>query len=262
MSMDTRSETNSPHTTERTRSPSDELWRYVDPYIRWRWLLVACVVIGLVGTYIVTKLQPPVYRATAVLVVDTETAPASDEGAQLASTYAQLVTRPIILQQAAKLVDHVSAADLARRVQSSVESTTGLIDIMVDDTNPSSAATQANAVASAFTSVLATQGLGFKYPVIVFQPAIPPAAPDHPNPVRNALIGGALALVLAIALIHLLDLLETRPKPAVGPTEQVNERMHVGSANGMVKGSVDLQSAASVDTAVQSADGMSRGDGA
>lgn len=240
------------------RGQPDELRQYIAPYVRWSWLLGLCVLLGVVGTYIVTKLQPPVYRATAILVVDAETAASPDEGTQLANTYAQLVTRPIVLQQATTLAGHVSESELATQVQSAAESGTGLIDVAVDDTSPTRAAARANAVATAFTSVLVTQGLGIKYPIVIFQQAVPPTAPDHPSPVRNAVIGGILAFALALALIYLLDRWDTTPQLA----ESSPERADVSSANGMVKEPVDLDSTTPIDTGSQSADSVRYGDGA
>ncbi|MGZ3598563.1 MAG: hypothetical protein ACXWQR_05700 [Ktedonobacterales bacterium] len=231
--------------------------------MRWRWLLGLCVLLGVVGTFAVSKLQPPVYRATAVLVVASESAPSPDEGTQLAITYAPLVIQPIVLQRAASVVGHVSARELAGRVHSTAESNSALIDISVDDTNPSRAATRANAVATVFTSVLVEQGLSVRYPVVVFQQAAPPAAPDHPSPTRNAVIGGALALALAIVLIHLLDLWESRPTAAVKSSEAIaSEQVNRGEANGVVKEAIDLESAPSVDAATPGADSLSHGDDA
>jgi len=246
------------HTDEVGRSQPDELRRYISPYARWSWLLLLCVLIGMVGTFIVTKLQPPVYRATTVLIVDAETAPAPDEGTQLATTYAQLVTRPIVLQGAARLAGHVSARSLAERVQSTVESNTALIDIAVDDTSPSRAALQANAVASAFTSVLVQQGLGTRYPVSVFQQAVAPATPDHPNPIRNAVIAGVLAFVLAVALIHLLDALDAQPTMAAKPNEQVD----LGAGDRVPQEGIDLESTDLVDMSPHSAESLPLGGGA
>jgi Mrp family chromosome partitioning ATPase/capsular polysaccharide biosynthesis protein len=55
------------------------------------------------------------------------------------------------------------------------------------------------------SSQLATQQITAANSVSVFQPATPPLAPDHPKPLLNAAIGGALGLVIAGVLIWLLE---------------------------------------------------------
>jgi Mrp family chromosome partitioning ATPase/capsular polysaccharide biosynthesis protein len=55
------------------------------------------------------------------------------------------------------------------------------------------------------SSQLATQQITAANSVSVFQPATPPLVPDHPKPLLNAAIGGALGLVIAGALIWLLE---------------------------------------------------------
>ena len=55
------------------------------------------------------------------------------------------------------------------------------------------------------TSQLTSQAVTATSNVSVFQPATPPAAPNHPRPLLNAVIGAALGLVIAAALIWLLE---------------------------------------------------------
>lgn len=57
----------------------------------------------------------------------------------------------------------------------------------------------------AVSSQLTTQQITTANSVSIFQPASPPVAPDHPKPLLNAGIGGALGLVIAGTLIWLLE---------------------------------------------------------
>jgi capsular polysaccharide biosynthesis protein len=189
--------------------------RYLAALLHWLWLLALCTVIGAAGTFLVTKLgQAPIYRATTVLVVDQQNAPDPTAGAQLATTYANLITQPIVLQTAAAQVGRISATELAQRIHVYAESNTELIDISADDPDPARAAVLANAVGSVAITALNQLGLAIKYPVVIYQPAVPPTAPDHPNPLQNSLVGGALGFAFAAVLIYMLDFLEGRKRTA------------------------------------------------
>lgn len=174
---------------------------------RWLWLLALCPVIGAAGTFVVTKAQPPIYRATVVLLVK-QTVGSPAAGAQMAATYVQLINQPVVLSRAASETGGISPSGLAQQVQVVEESDTALIDVSVDDVNANRAAELANAVASAFIAELNEQKIADQYPAVVFQPAVPPTTPDHPQPFQSSLVGGALGFAIAIVLIHLFSLLE------------------------------------------------------
>jgi capsular polysaccharide biosynthesis protein len=184
--------------------PGHDVRSYFVAFSRWLWLLALCTALAAGGTFIVTRLQQPIYRATTVLVI---TVPSTVDPSQsnLSATYAKLIMQPVVLLQAASQLGDTSAAQLANSVQAVPDSSTGyLINVSVDDPNPDRAAAIANAVASAFISTVNEQGLGDKYPVQVFQPALPPTTPDHPKPLQNTLIGGVMGFALAVALVHVL----------------------------------------------------------
>ena len=95
-------------------------------------------------------------------------------------------------------------------------------------TAPSRAAALSNAVAGAFISKISGQAITASYPVVVIQPAIPPAAPDHPKPLLNTLIGGAGGLVIALVFIQLLDAADARTRSA----RPVEKTAHVNNNRG------------------------------
>lgn len=135
-----------------------ELRAYLLLFKRWLWLLAVCAVIGGVGTFIMTSLQPPIYRATALLVVDQQPVGQDTYSAVLASdqlvaTYANLAVQPSVLKRAAANVGGITATDLATRVHAAGESGTQLIELQVDDGSPTRAAALANAIATAFIAV-------------------------------------------------------------------------------------------------------------
>lgn len=70
-------------------------------------------------------------------------------------------------------------------------------------------------------SQLASQHLQSVDSVRVFQPAIVPTAPDHPRPLLNAEIAGALGLAIAGSLVFLIELLDDRIRSTERLTELV-----------------------------------------
>jgi capsular polysaccharide biosynthesis protein len=188
--------------------------RYLAAFARWFWLAGLCVVVGAAGTFVMTEIQTPVYRATTILFIGQQSASVPLVDTQLVTTYAQLISQPVVLSEAARQVGGITPTDLARHVQASAESNTSLLDVSVDDPDPNRAASLANAVAGAFISEISRQVITAAYPVAVFQPAAPPATPDHPKPLLNTLVGGAFGLAIAVVLVHLLNLLEKRTYPA------------------------------------------------
>jgi succinoglycan biosynthesis transport protein ExoP len=57
---------------------------------------------------------------------------------------------------------------------------------------------------------LITQELAARNNVLVFQPAIPPSRPNHPNVLLNTAVAGALGLVVAVCLTFLVEFMEDR----------------------------------------------------
>ncbi|MBA2678582.1 MAG: polysaccharide biosynthesis tyrosine autokinase [Ktedonobacteraceae bacterium] len=191
-----------------------ELRYYFALVVRWSWFLGLCILLGGGGTYIVSKLQNPVYRATTLLIVDQKSSsdPYSNVLAnnQLVTTYIGLINQPSVMERAASQVGGVSATSLAGRTQVAAQSGTQIIVLQVDDTDPVRAAVSANAVARAFIDVLAQQNVTSKDTVRIFQLATPPTSPDHPKPLYNSLLGAVLGLILALCFVILHAFLDDR----------------------------------------------------
>lgn len=135
-----------------------ELRGYLTLVKQWLWFFALCATIGGGATFIVSSLQRPVYRATALLIIDQRNVGQDSYSAvlasnQLVSTYASLVVQPSVLQVAAQRVGHVSAADLTGRVHASGIASTQLVQLQVDDTSPTRAAALANAIGEAFITI-------------------------------------------------------------------------------------------------------------
>jgi capsular polysaccharide biosynthesis protein len=195
--------------------------QYLAAFARWFWLAILCVVVATAGAFVMTAIQTPVYRATTILFVGQKSSNVPLVDTQLVTTYQQLISQPAVLGTAAGQVGGITSTDLAKNIQTAVESNTSLIDVSVDDPDPNRAATLSNAVAEAFISKISGQAIAASYPVVIMQPAVPPTTPDRPKPLLNTLIGGIGGLVVAIVLIQLLDVVDTRTHHAQ-PVEKVS----------------------------------------
>lgn len=193
---------------------SRELRYYFALVVRWLWFLGLCTLLGGSGAYAVSKLQAPIYRATALLIVEQGSSgdPYSNLLAsnQLVTTYIGLINQPNVMENAASQIGGISAVSLAGHTQATAQSGTQIIVLQVDDTNPSRAALSANAVANAFINVLTQQNVTNKNTVRIFQPATPPTSSDHPRPLYNSLLGAVLGLILALCFVILHEFLDDR----------------------------------------------------
>jgi capsular exopolysaccharide synthesis family protein len=135
-----------------------ELRRYLTLLVRRVWFLVLCAVLAALAGLAVARLQSPLYRATALVLVDQQ-ALGQDSYSnllasnQLVSTYVNLIPQPAVLQQAAQHVPGESATALAQQLHVSPQGQTPVIQVQVDDSSPSRAAALANAVASSFIAI-------------------------------------------------------------------------------------------------------------
>jgi succinoglycan biosynthesis transport protein ExoP len=196
-----------------------DLRTYLTAMRRWLWLLCLCTIVAAASAYVASKAQHPVYRATAVLMVQPPGSSGQDifnslqASEQLAVTYAGLVQQPIVLDRAAAQVQGASAATLTGEVKATADTGSPLLRIQVDDVSPVRAARLANAVALALISVVTERGFASSegvLPLSLLQPAVPPTAPDHPKPLLNAAIAAVLGLILAVILVLLIEFLDDR----------------------------------------------------
>jgi Mrp family chromosome partitioning ATPase len=198
---------------------------YISALLQWMWLMVLCAVVAGGAAYTFSKLQQPVYRASALLVVD-ESHSGQDvynsflASEQFATMYTQLATQPIVLAQAARALGHTSASALADQITTASTSGSPVFEIRADATSPTQAAKSANSVADALVSVVNQQGPGDTNILHVFQPAVPPSAPNHPKALLNAAVGAALGFVLAGIFVLLMETVRERVRSA----KQIEQR--------------------------------------
>jgi capsular exopolysaccharide synthesis family protein len=135
-----------------------ELRVYFSVIRHWLWLIVACTLLAAASAFLVTSRMTPVYSASATLLVhqppssgmsDYYTAIRASD--LLAYTYSQMLGgRPVLEAAIARLELEEAPDALAKRVKVKLVPDTQLIQLSVEDTDPSRAALIANAIAEAF----------------------------------------------------------------------------------------------------------------
>ncbi len=124
---------------------------------RWWWLILLMALIASVTAFLVTHWMPPVYEASATLLVS----PAKNSSAsqyndlmaseRLALTYGQMLKDPSVLSSVkTQLGLEQSARELSNHIQTQPVRDTQLIQLTVSDSDPSQAALIANTLAQVF----------------------------------------------------------------------------------------------------------------
>ncbi|PKN82206.1 MAG: hypothetical protein CVU47_03810 [Chloroflexi bacterium HGW-Chloroflexi-9] len=188
---------------------------------RWWWLLIAATVAGGIISYGVSTRLTPTYEATTTLLV--VQAPAEgvvqlndiQTAERLANTFSRLVTlRPVLERAIAQAGLPFTPSALEERLTVRNPRTTQLLEVSARSSQPELAAIIANTVALAFIDSNATASTSRPGQVSVVEEALPPEAPIAPRPKLNALLGGFLMLLIAGALVALLEYLDDTVKSA------------------------------------------------
>jgi capsular exopolysaccharide synthesis family protein len=184
-------------------------------------ITVLCTAIGL-GVTLASK---KIYQANATIFVSLTTVTTTGsigstdtfiQGRVL--TYVDFATSPGVLQPViSSLKLSTSEVDLAKQVSASVPASTGLIDIHVQNGNPTQAATIANAVAVSFSKyVVATEQTDSDgKPIVkltVTHPATVPSTPVKPNKVLNIGLGLIVGLLVGLVVVITRDVLDNTVK--------------------------------------------------
>lgn len=188
------------------------LSRYLPLVKRWLWLLLLGV--GVCGgtTYAITRLERPVYRASALLVMSVATTPSTYDNTtaalELLPTYVQLVSTGPVLEPVAARHAGLSVKQLSSIVNAKAQSNTQIIEIDVENTNPLLASQLADEIAQSFAQYTTTQQGGIMQSQIL--PVSRPLEPVRPQPLQDAALGALVGLALACALIVVFEWSEDR----------------------------------------------------
>ena len=135
--------------------------KYIGLAISYSWLIILLPTIGGVGAYFYSKQHPEIYQTHATLLVEQRragySAGVSDYGisAQLAKTYARLITAGPFLQKVSERENLERLGQISTRTQENPP----LLEIHIRDTNPNLVAKSANAIALNFIDHVIEQRL-------------------------------------------------------------------------------------------------------
>jgi len=180
---------------------------------RWLCILAFSVVLCSGGTFVVSQLIPPVYQATATLLIHFETTGSSYENTsaslEAVPTYAQLVVSPSVLEPVVTHHTNVTLAELSAILSADTVANTTLIKVSVESNDPVLATQLANEICQSFEQ-FATGQLPVSIHIL---PADQPRSPVRPKPLSDTLIGALAGIGFSVAFIlvfewvdHLVDL--------------------------------------------------------
>jgi capsular exopolysaccharide synthesis family protein len=186
------------------------LRRYALLARRWAWLVILGMVLCGGTTFLVSKRIPPVYQASAILIVSITTSSSSLDNISasqlIAPTYAQLLTSRQVLQPVVARHPGLTLNQLSASVTAKPQPNTTLIELDVESGNPDTATQLANEISQSFANYSNAQLLGS----VQISPAARPSDPIKPKPLLYTEIGILVGLGLALALIVLFENIDDR----------------------------------------------------
>jgi len=141
-----------------TNNANTDLRRIFSVIRRWLWLILGCTLVGGVIAFSVTSLLPPVYKATATLLVEPSQESSPNDystlmaGERLALTYSQMLKGPLILEKViTRLGLDETPEDLSEKIVAEPVANTQLIRLTIRESSPEKVTLLANTIAEIFT---------------------------------------------------------------------------------------------------------------
>jgi succinoglycan biosynthesis transport protein ExoP len=192
---------------------------------QYLWIAVILMLVAGGSAFFRSSQQSDLFRTTSQLImlgesgenVNSYTAQLSSQN--LIETYRSLIESDDILQ---RVVDELQLpytyVELDQKVTTSAVADTLLLQVTVVDTDAQRAANIANAIAREFQryiddNIASDQNVNLSSPVGINNEARIPSEPFEPQPLTAALLGAFVGLLLAVALIAILEFLDNTVKP-------------------------------------------------
>ncbi len=190
---------------------SSLLSRYALLAKRWAWMVLLGIALCSGATYIISELIPPVYQATATLIVTINSSAFPSDNihaSELAvSTYAQLLTDPAVLEPVVAQHQGMALNQLDSMISVKPLSNTQLIELDVKNSDPQLAVQLANEICQSFVQFSQSKLSG----TVQIVPAKLPTDPIGPKPLQNTGIGALVGLGLALTLIVIFEWIDDLP---------------------------------------------------
>lgn len=197
----------------------DLLRRYVTLARRWAWLVILGIVLCCGAGYVVSTLLPPVYQASATLIISEKSSDSASDNvyaSELAAlTYAQLLTNPAVLEPVVAQHPGITLQQLNAMISVNTQSNTQLIELDVKNEDSHLATQLGDEISQSFERFSQTE-----LPITVhIVPAKIPTTPISPSPLSNTVIGALVGLGLALTLIVIFEWIDDLPSSS----EEVQE---------------------------------------
>lgn len=183
-----------------------DLWEIFHLLWRKAWLIILCLVIGVVIAGAATKLLiVPQYTSSSMIYILTKTTSVTSladiqMGTQLTVDFEKLATsRPVVEEVIEKLGLNSTYNEVVAQVKISNPADTRILQIDVEDPNPELAQKIANQMADATANRVADV-MDTEKPNVV-EEAVIAESPSSPNLMKNMLIGGVLFAFLMIGFL-------------------------------------------------------------
>ncbi len=204
--------------------------QYIQMLRRWWWLIVLAAALGGAAGYLVSQRTPPVYEASATLIVTVHGSVADplqglipDQRDSLVKTFQELLLkRPVLDAVIADLGLSTDADALFKRLSITQVRDTQILKLTAQDASPDLAAAIANGTVAAFNrqagALLANPIAANRAGLSVVEPAAPPSVPKN-SPLRVLLIavmaGALLGAGVALAAEYIDSTVRSRQDVSV-----------------------------------------------
>lgn len=195
-----------------------ELRDYLDVFKK-RWIVIVAITVLVIAAVLVYSFyQEPVYEARATCMVSATLTGQGEYSAnqiilQLLATMNNIaVSRPVLESTSSKLKSTRSSTQLKHAITSKVLSDTQLIAISAKDSEPLTAMLEANAAADSLIEFVNRNEGNGTYKIEKVEPPTTPNSPISPKPLKNAILGGFLGLILGIGVAAVLESIDVSIK--------------------------------------------------
>lgn len=178
--------------------------------------IIAAMISGIVSFFVLT----PVYQARTQILVNQESSEQQPLNAytiqtniQLISTYNEIITSPVILEDVVKKLNlNVTAKQLSGQVQVTNSQDSQVAHIVVQDTNAKRATDIANTTAAVFQEKISSIMSIDNVSILSKAELADSLNPIKPAPLKNIAIAIVVGLMLGVGLAFLLEYLDQNIK--------------------------------------------------
>lgn len=198
---------------------------------RRKWIIVLATLAALLGTYVLTRQLPPVYRVSSTLLVvaqsDTTQSFDSIQAAQVVGrSYAALLRGQQVRGRVTAELRRARTAPSAPRPDVRQLTDTQLLEISIEDEDPVRAQRVANTYASVFVNYAQGElSATTRTQVLVADPAARPLDPVRPRPVLYAGVAAVFGFLGGLALAALAERLDRRFASAEDVARRLDTRL-------------------------------------